>query len=91
MNSEGRRVVMVPRQVLGRGPTRDSKGISQLSPIQLILPYKISIIRGSSEIPLVSLGPTVTQAAGLRSKSPLKCPIVRPSANQRPVSADTDQ
>ena len=37
-------------------------------------------------------GPTVyIQAAGLRSKSPLKWPMVRPLANQRPVSADTDQ
>ena len=34
---------------------RDSKGISKLPQIQLILPYKISCIRGSLEIPLLSL------------------------------------
>ena len=34
---------------------RDSNGISKLTLIQLILPYKISCIRGSSEIPLLSL------------------------------------
>ena len=35
--------------------SRDSKGISKLPQIQLILPYKISWIKGSSEIPLISL------------------------------------
>ena len=35
--------------------TRDSKGISKLSRIQTILPYKIRCIKGSSEIPLLSL------------------------------------
>ena len=35
------------------GICRDSKGISELPQIQLILPYKISCIRGSSEIPLL--------------------------------------
>ena len=34
---------------------RDCKGISKLSQIHLILPYKISCIIGSSEIPLLSL------------------------------------
>ena len=33
----------------------DSKGISKLPQIQLILPYKISRIRGSSDIPLLFL------------------------------------
>ena len=32
--------------------SRDSKGISKLPQIQLILPYKVSCIKGSSEIPL---------------------------------------
>ena len=35
---------------------RDIKGISKLPRILLILPYKISCIKGSSEIPLLSLG-----------------------------------
>ena len=35
--------------------TRDSKGISKLRLIQLILPYKISCIIVSLEIPLLSL------------------------------------
>ena len=34
---------------------RDSNGISKLPQIQLILPYKISCIKGSSDIPLKSL------------------------------------
>ena len=34
---------------------RDIKGISKLPRILLILPYKISCINGSSEIPLISL------------------------------------
>ena len=34
---------------------RDSKGTSKLSLIQMILPYTISYIKGSSEIPLISL------------------------------------
>ena len=34
---------------------KDSNGISKLPLIQLILPYKISCICGSSEIPLLSL------------------------------------
>ena len=38
---------------------RDSKGISKLSLIQLILPNKISCNRGSSDIPLLSLGHSV--------------------------------
>ena len=36
--------------------TRDCNGISELPPIQPISPYKISCIKGSSEIPLISLG-----------------------------------
>ena len=35
--------------------SRDSKGISKLPQILLILPYKISCSKGSSEIPLISL------------------------------------
>ena len=38
---------------------RDSKGITKLSQIQPILPYKISCNRGSSDIPLLSLGHSV--------------------------------
>ena len=38
-----------------RSRPRDSKGISKLPKIQLILPYKISCIGVSSEIPLLSL------------------------------------
>ena len=38
--------------------TRDSKGISELPLIQLTLPYKISCIRVSLEIPIISLGHT---------------------------------
>ena len=34
---------------------RDCYGISELPTIQLILPYKISCIKVSSEIPLLSL------------------------------------
>ena len=34
---------------------RDSKGISKLTRIRPILPYKISCIKGTSEIPFVSL------------------------------------
>ena len=34
---------------------RDSDGISKLPLIQLILPYKVGCIRGSLEIPLLSL------------------------------------
>ena len=40
-----------------RNPLRDSKGISQLPKIQLTLPYKMSRIRNSSEIQLLSLYP----------------------------------
>ena len=36
-------------------PGRDSNGISKLPRMHLILPYKISCIKGSSEIPLISL------------------------------------
>ena len=39
----------------GAGESRDSYGISRLPQIQLILPFKIWCIRGSSEIPLISL------------------------------------
>ncbi len=42
--------------------TRDSKGISKLSLIHLILPHKISCILGSLEIPLLSL--TLTNTRG---------------------------
>ena len=38
------------------GQSRDSTGISELPQIRLILPYKISCIEGSSDIPLTSLG-----------------------------------
>ena len=34
---------------------RDSNGISELSQIKLILPYKISCFKGGSEIPLIFL------------------------------------
>ena len=40
---------------LGAPEIRDSNGISKLPLIQLILPYKISCIKGSSAIPLLSL------------------------------------
>ena len=39
----------------GAGESRDSYGVSRLPQIQLILPYKMSCIRDSSEIPLLSL------------------------------------
>ena len=40
---------------------RDSKGISELPLIQLVLPYKISWIRGSSDdVPLLSLEQPLT-------------------------------
>ena len=38
-----------------KGESRDSKGISKLPQIKLILPYKVSWIEGSSEIHLISL------------------------------------
>ena len=41
---------------------RDSKGISKLPRIQLILPYKSSYFNGSSEIPLLSLAAAQTRA-----------------------------
>ena len=41
--------------VAGRAEGRDSYGISKLTPIQLILPYKVGCIRGSLDIPLLSL------------------------------------
>ena len=41
---------------LPHSSVRDSDGISKLPQIQLILPYTISCIRVSSEIPLLSLG-----------------------------------
>ena len=40
---------------ISRVSPRDCKGISELPQIQLILPYKISFSKGSSEIPLISL------------------------------------
>ena len=41
--------------------TRDCEGILKLPQIQLIRPYKISCIEGSSEIPIMSLSVTQLQ------------------------------
>ena len=47
--------------------TRDSKGISKLPQIQLILPYKIGCIRASLEIPLIlSLHPEIVHPFSLK-------------------------
>ena len=43
------------KQAIKQVPYRDTKGISELAQIQLILTYKISCIRASLEIPLLSL------------------------------------
>ena len=45
--------------------SRDTNGISELALIQLILPYIISCIRGSSEIPLLSLHLSPSQLSGI--------------------------
>ena len=60
-----------------RDKIRDSEGISKLTIMQLILPYKISCIRGSSDIPLLSLTGKHSPPSGL-GEGP-------PEANQRTV------
>ena len=50
--------------------SRDSDGISKLTEIQLILPYKVSCIRCSLEIPLLSLLKIETLSPGLQGKMP---------------------
>ena len=49
---------------------RDSMGMSELRLIQLISPYKVSYIRGSLEIPLLSLA--LAPINQEESRSPIK-------------------